>query len=356
MGDSVANSRGTTNRGVLGTQAQDDQGAGGAVMSPSRRSQKGRRGTRYYLEAYGVLIIWAVIAIGFSVARPDTFATLTNLQTILGTQAVLLVLTLGLLVPLTVGEYDLSVASMMSLSSIVVAELSAVHHVNALIASLAVLVLGVIVGLLNSFVVVKIGVSSFITTLGVGTLLGGLSYGISGSVTIGGLPNSLLTFAAHDIFGLPLAFYYGVVLCIIVWYVFQQTPMGRNLVFVGEGREVARLTGLPVARIRTGALVASAVVASFAGLLQAGAVGAADPGGGSSFLLPAFAAAFLGATTVRPGRFNAWGAFIAVYFLVTGITGLELLGYTGWVQDVFYGTALVLAVALGQIASSRASS
>lgn len=310
------------------------------------------KGLSYYLERYGIILIWALITIVFSLLRPQSFGTMTNFRTILGTQAVLLILTLGLLVPLTVGEYDLSVASIMSVSSIMVAELAGVHHVNVLIAALITLVFGLAVGLLNSLVVVRLGVSSFITTLGIGTLLGGVSYGISGSATVGNIPSKLLTFAAHDIFGLPMAFYYGVVLCFVLWYVFEHTPLGRHLVFVGEGREVARLSGLAVSRIRTGALVTSALTASVVGLLQAGVVGAAEPGGGSAFLLPAFAAAFLGSTAIKPGRFNAWGAFVAVYFLVTGITGLELLGYTGWVQDVFYGGALVIAVSLGRIAAT----
>lgn len=347
---SVANRNGVPPQ-VASAPSSTTASGGGAEPTSAKRAS-----FTTYLESYGIIVIWFAVTVIFSVMLPQSFATLTNFRTILGTQAVLLILTLGLLLPLTVAEYDLSVASTMSLSSIVVAEMSGAHHVNPLIASLAAIGVGVAVGLLNSFVVVKLGVSSFITTLGVGTLLGGLSYGISGSVTVGNIPTALIAFASHDIFGLPMAFFYGVILCFAVWYVFDHTPLGRHLVFVGQGREVARLTGLPVARIRSGALITSAVVASFAGLLQAGVVGAADPGGGASFLLPAFAAAFLGSTAIRPGRFNAWGTFVAVYFLVTGITGLELLGYTGWVQDVFYGSALVIAVALGKIASTRGAS
>lgn len=335
----------------------DDNGSNTSVQAePAKGQSDVQRASSSYLERFGVILIGGTIVVVFSFLKPHSFATLTNFRTILGTQAVLLVLTLGLLVPMIVGEFDLSIASMMSFSAMVVAELSGVHHVSMVLAVTITLALGILVGLVNSYVVVRLGVSSFITTLGVGTLLGGLSYGISGSQTIGNIPESLLSFSGHGIFGLPMVFYYGVVLCVLVWYVFDYTPLGRHLMFVGEGREVARLTGLPVAGIRVGSLTVSALIASFAGILQAGVVGAAEPGGGSSYLLPAFAAAFLGATTIRPGRLNAWGTFIAVYFLATGITGLELLGYTGWVQDVFYGGALVLAVALGRIvASSRAS-
>ena len=129
--------------------------------------------------------------------------------------------------------------------------------------------------------------------------------------------------------------------------------MGRRLLFVGRGREVARLTGIRVNRVRTGSLAASGFFAAIGGILYVGTTGAADPLSGQTFLLPAFAAAFLGATSILPGRFNPWGSIIAVYFLVTGITGLAFLGIETFVQNLFYGGALVLAVALSQLVRGR---
>jgi ribose transport system permease protein len=136
-------------------------------------------------------------------------------------------------------------------------------------------------------------------------------------------------------------------------YVFEFMPVGRRLLFVGRGRGVARLSGIRVARLRWGSLAASGVISAFAGILYCGTLGSADPTSSLSFLLPAFAAAFLGATTVMPGRFNPIGSIAAVYFLVTGITGLQLLGVQTFVQQLFYGGALVLAVALSQFARRR---
>ena len=95
------------------------------------------------------------------------------------------------------------------------------------------------------------------------------------------------------------------------------------MLFVGRGRNVARLSGVNVERVRLGAFVVSGVVAAFGGVIYAGTTGAADPTSGTQLLLPAFAAAFLGATTIYPGRFNPLGALAAVYFLVTGITGFN---------------------------------
>jgi ribose transport system permease protein len=130
--------------------------------------------------------------------------------------------------------------------------------------------------------------------------------------------------------------------------VLEYRPIGRRLLFVGRGRNVARLSGVRVERVRFGALVASAAVGGLAGVLYAGTIGGADPSSGASFLLPAYAATFLGATSIVPGRFNPWGSIVAVYFLVTGVTGLQLLGADSYVQQLFYGGALILAVALSQ--------
>jgi ribose transport system permease protein len=140
---------------------------------------------------------------------------------------------------------------------------------------------------------------------------------------------------------------------LVLWYFFEHTTAGRRLLFVGRGRNVARLTGINVTRMRWGALIAAGGVSALAGVLYVGTIGGADPSSGLTFLLPAFSAAFLGATAITPGRFNPWGSLIALYFLVTGITGLTILGVQTFVQNLFYGAALVLAVVLSQLARGR---
>ena len=153
--------------------------------------------------------------------------------------------------------------------------------------------------------------------------------------------------------GIPLSFYYAMVVATLAWYVFTYTPVGRRLLVVGRGREVARLSGIRVGAVRWGSLVAASMLGAFAGVLYAGTSGAASPTSGLELLLPAFAAAFLGATAINPGRFNAWGTVVAVYFLVTGITGLQLLGAQSYVQNLFYGAALIFAVTLSQFVRKR---
>lgn len=306
------------------------------------------------IERFGILVIWGLVVLVFSLLRPDTFPTAANFQTIFGTQSVQLVITLGLLIPLTAGEFDLSVAAVMGFAATMIGWLNVNHHWGIGLAIVATLGIGLFIGAVNALLVVRIGVPSLIATLGTGTLITGIGFGISNSVTIGGISQGLINAMNHSlVLGLPVAFFIGVLGCFVLWYLFDFTPAGRHLLFVGEGREVARLAGLRVDRMRAASLIASALVCAIAGIMQAGVVGAADPGGGASFLLPAFAGAFLGQTAIKPGRFNPWGTFVAVYFLVTGITGLQLLGAQGWVQDVFYGASLVIAVSLAKVAASR---
>jgi ribose transport system permease protein len=157
----------------------------------------------------------------------------------------------------------------------------------------------------------------------------------------------------NQVLGVPYSFYFGVIAAGVIWYVLRYTPLGQYLLFVGRSREVARLSGLNVAGIRFGSFVAAGLVAGLAGVVLAGTVGSADPTVGTTILLPAYSAAFLGATTITPGRFNPLGTLVAVYFLVTGITGLQILGLSDWVQQVFYGISLLFAVTISVLARRR---
>jgi ribose transport system permease protein len=300
---------------------------------------------------YGILVAWAILIAVFGVMA-DSFLTTSNFSTIFGSQAVLVMLSLALLIPLTAGEYDLSVAGSLGMGLILTQYLSVQHGWPLGLAIAAAVATGAAVGIVNAFFIILIGVESIIVTLGTGTLLVGVGYGVT-VTTIVGTSEILDTVTRERLFGIPYAFYYGLALTALVWYVYARTPLGRYLYFVGTGRNVARLSGLRVDTIRAGSLVAAGVLSAVAGVVLAGVLGSSSPNVAASYLLPAFAAVFLGATSITPGRFNPWGTFIGVYFLITGITGLELLGLIGWIEQVFYGGALVVAVALSRILGKR---
>ncbi len=321
-------------------------------MTIPKDAQLRGSGLRILLNRYGLLIAWALVIVFFGIVQTELFLRPRNFQTILSERSILLILTLGMLPGLAAGEYDLSAASTMGLSFVIVGWLNIVCGWPILPAILVALTAALLVGICNAFLIVILDVPSIVATLGMSTLLAGAALGIN-NLIVAGISQSLVDAARTKVFGLQMVFFYALALTVILWYVFEYTPLGRYIYFVGAGREVARLTGIRVNAIRAGSLIAGSVIAGIAGVLLAGRNGSVDPNFAPGLLLPAFAGAFLGSTSIKPGRFNAWGTFIAVYFLVTGINGLQLLKITGWVEQVFFGAALIVGVVFSQLAGRR---
>jgi ribose transport system permease protein len=299
---------------------------------------------------FGVVVALALLIISFSIALPTTFFTTGNFQTMVNAQAIVLILAIAATIPLRAGDFDLSIAAVMTTTAAVTAKIVAGGG-SVIVALIAVIAVGVVIGLIHGLLVVRIGVDAFITTLGSLTALTGVAYAITNSEIVSGFPDALLNVSRTEILGLPSLTWIGWILVAGAWYVYERTPVGRYLVFVGGSREAARLAGVRVDAVRIGAFVASATISAIAGFLFAGSLGSVDPSVSGQFLLQPFAAAFLGATTITLGRFNAVGTLVGLYLLVVGITGLQLLGAQPWVSDVFNGVALVLAVTFARIAS-----
>jgi ribose transport system permease protein len=334
----------------------DAGGAGDVSTAHASERRERSRTTKVgsILDRIALPIVWILLIIVFGALKPSSFLTTGNMSAILGSQGVLVVLALALIIPLRAGDYDLSIGGTLTLSSMMIGVMNANMHISILVAILCALLAGILIGLFNAGVSLYFGINPFITTLGMGTLLLGIVLLISNDQTIAGISPGLVSVVIIDQFlHIPLVFYYVLILALVLFYIFDFTALGRRLLFVGSGRDVARLSGVKVGRVRAGALVASGFLAALAGVLYAGTSGAANPSSGANLLLPAFAAAYLGATTIIPGRFNPWGTVLASYFLVTGVTGLAILGINSWVQDVFYGGALIVAVALSQLARRR---
>ena len=157
----------------------------------------------------------------------------------------------------------------------------------------------------------------------------------------------------HHLLGIPLDFWYGIVIMLIMFYVLTFTPFGQRSLFVGQSREVARLSGFKVDRTRFWAFVVGGFIAAIGGVLNDGVLGTATPQNQGALLLSIYAAAFLGMTTIQPGRFNAIGAGISVFFLAVAVNGMNLLGAQTYVQQLFYGVILVVAVVTSRVINSR---
>lgn len=298
------------------------------------------------LERLALPLIWLAVILGLSLALPDSYPTWGNFFVIFASFAPSALLAFAIIVPLTADDYDLSVGATLTTSACILGVANVWGGVPIGLAVAAALAAGILVGLVNAALIVGLRVPSLVATLGTTSLMTGFVQWLTNSSTIGGISYGLIDLATGAWFGLPNGFALVLLVGAVILYVFDHTPGGRRLLFVGRGREVARLNGVDVPRVRTLALVASGGLAALGGVLYTGLLGSADPSSGLNLLLPAFAAAFLGATAITPGRFNALGTLIAVYFLASGITGLTMLGIPLWVTNIFNGGALIAAVAL----------
>jgi len=155
--------------------------------------------------------------------------------------------------------------------------------------------------------------------------------------------------------GIPLPFIYVTVAALIIWYVLEYRPLGRYLYAIGGGEEAARLVGIKVDRLVVLMFVASAVMAGLGGVVQSARVGSANASILQTLLLPAFTAAFLGATSIRPGQYNVWGTVLAVYLVGLGTTGMFMLGAPSYVEPVFDGAVLLVAIGLAKLSAGRLS-
>jgi len=303
------------------------------------------------LSRFGLLLLFLVLVAYFSVERPDSFATLGNASSILSAQSVTVIAGLGILLTLILGEFDLSVAANLSLANVFVVTLPERQGVPVWLSIVIAVAISAGVGLINGLVVVWLQVNAFVATLGMATALGGMSQLYLGGTDQYVAPTSLTALTRTEWLRLPLSVFYALAIAVILHTVLQYTAVGRRMNAVGGNIRAARLAGIPADRYRVAAFTAGGLLAGIAGVVLGATLGAATSAGNPALLLPIFAAALLGSTTITPGRFNVPGLLVGALFLAVAVSGLQQMGVAAWIQPTFNGTALVVAVAFSGWAS-----
>lgn len=305
------------------------------------------------LKNYGILFFLVLMIVVFALLMPNTFATAGNFRQILADQAIPGILALAVILPLAAGQFDLSVGANLGICTITGIVMAGSGVPTALVI-LVTLGLGLLIGAVNAFMTVVIGVNSFIATLAMSTILAGLNLYLTKS--------SLITHAAADFSaltntrlpgGLQVVIFYFVAIAFVLWFVLERTPFGRYLRATGLSPEAAELSGVRTKRYSAASLMIAGLLSGTAGTLLASRSSSATPDLGPEFLLPAYAAAFLGATAIRTGYFNVWGTVIGVYLLAVGANGLIILGAPTWVSHIFNGVALLIAVSAATLVQRR---
>lgn len=324
-----------------------------AVRSERASLHRALRSTR--VDRFSGLYLLVLLCVVYSLLEPSTFFSLTNFRVVLASQAITGIITLGLMISLVGGIFDLSIAANMSWAIIFVGWLQEAHNVAWPVAVVLTVLSGVLIGVANAFVVTRLHVDAVIGTLGMSSILAALTYWLTaGQSVTTGIAAGFQALGNNEVLGIPLPVYFFVVIALLLWYLLNYTPNGRYLYAIGSNVTAARLAGVRVVRLQWLALIVAGAVASLAGVLFAAQIGTSSFDGGAPYLLPAFSAVFLGATQIRPGRFNVLGTVISIYLLAVGVKGLQLK-WPGdpWVSDLFEGLALIIAVALAVRSARR---
>lgn len=296
------------------------------------------------LQSYGTVLALAVIVAAFSIIRPDKFCTLTNFINITRQISLLVMISLGTTLVMSVNEFDLSVGSMASLGGIIAA-LLAVKGLPMAVCFVIPVVVSFFIGLLNGCVVARFRVLSFITTLGMSTVLSGVIYRLSGGATIfEGIPKSFSFPGTAKLGRIPLLSILMVVFVALFWFLLEHTTLGRKFYAIGGNEETAKIAGIRVKKYKTIAFALCAVMACVTGMLIASRVGSANTTAGDGYFLQSYAAVFIGCTVSRKGIPNAVGTLVGAAILGILANGLTILQMPSYMQNIITGGIIVLAV------------
>jgi ribose transport system permease protein len=345
---------------VADTAAGEDGVSGGPPASgtagPAGRS-RGRELLLEFTERYALVVLFIATLLFFSLwsKTSNSFPHAANIKNVLGGEAYSGILALAIMIPLVCGEFDFSVGNSAGLVQVLCAGFMARLGMPVVFAILLPVGIGAFIGLSNGNTVARLGVNSLIVTLGISSVLLGIVQWYTNGQSISLHISPWLTNIATDQWlGLPVTLYLLAVAALAVYYMLEHTPFGRYLYSIGSNRDAARLVGLPVERYVLGAFVLSGTLAGVAGVLLVANSGGGNPQAGQIIdTLQALAAAYLGATAIKPGRFNVLGTMIAIYFLAFTVTGLSLAGVADWINSVFDGGALFVAVLVSTIIGRR---
>lgn len=333
------------------------------VVNPEQHLSSSRERFKFstFLMRFGTLLMIGLLVIFFSSVQ-KAFMTPTNLSNILRSISITTLVALGVTVSLSVDGFDLSIGSTAGLASIIAASMMIWFKASIPVTILVSLLSGVLVGLVNSFLIVVVGIDDLLATLGMQFVVRGVLLTYAGGVAVhdymvmrsGEMAPGLVTpefkFLGQGFLGpLPVPVLIMLVIVVMVYFFMNHTRWGRYLYIIGGNREAAFLSGIRVDRYRTLAYVISGLLAAAGGIILTARLGTGELRGGDPFLMEAVMASFVGYSVLSAGKPNVFGTFVGAVFTGIMVNGLTMLNVPVYSLDIFKGAVLIAAVSLHAI-------
>jgi ribose transport system permease protein len=339
--------------GEAGSASASADTAASGAPGPAARAKTGALPpwARTMLSRYGLLLAFAVTIVVFGIIEPDSFLTIQNLKSILTSAAPLLIVAAGLTVVLVMADFDLSIGAMIGLGGATAVVLMSKADVAWPLAIVVALLVGVAAGAVNGYLIAYLGGSSFIITLAMTTVLIGVEFLLTDQETIfSGIAQGYADIGqSRPLLDLNTQVYVAAVVSLLIWLLLEKSEIGRYMYAIGGNPEASRLAGVRIREIRLLGFIIVAVCAAIAGILLTSLAASSTPTQGSSYLLPAFAAVFLGSAVFRPGEFNLLGTVVGVLFLGTIQTGLTMADMETAAINIVEGAILITAILVSRL-------
>jgi len=303
------------------------------------------------LSRYGLLWALGFLILALSLLSPYFLST-ANLLNVLRQVSINAILALGMTVVILKGGIDLSVGSLLALAGALAAGFALSGFPPPLAMGLGVGI-AVALGTLQGLLVAYAGLPPFIVTLAGLTAFRGLTLVYTDGRPITGLPDPFLFLGNGTLLGIPVPVMVMLSFLLLTHLLLQNTALGRYLYAIGGNEESARLSGVPVARIKVFAYAYSGLAAGFAALVLTGRLNSAQPTAGTGFELDAIAAAVVGGTSLAGGRGTAWGTFLGALIIGVLNNGMNLLNVSSFYQLIAKGAVIVLALLVDRLVRRR---
>ena len=296
----------------------------------------------------GLFIVVIIIFIVLSI-NSDNFLTPLNIFTIGRTLALFIFIALAQALALVVGNMNLSVGAIGGLAVVSVGYFLEVLEQPGWIAVLVSLSIGILAGLINGLMVAKLGINSFVITLGTLFLYTGLVFGFTQGFPYNDIPTTYLLIGKEKLFGIPLLLYIAVFVLIIIFIFFKYSIVGRRMFAVGENPVAAKFSGINTDSIIILSHILSGFLASIAGVLYVSRIGSANPATGQDWLIISFAVAIIGGTALSGGYITSFGIFLGAILMVLIKNGLIFLKVDIYWEQAFLGLLILIAVVINRI-------